>query len=131
MAPGYLPEGYAYVDRNPVTGGAYDIVADGGTKPAIKMVYRLTRGGEATDQYLGIMETDWLDAPAASEGRSQVVSNGITYTIVGTSQNTERVWWISNGVLYWVSNTLSYVLNAKELLKVAESMIVISSGAAY
>jgi LCP family protein required for cell wall assembly len=130
MAPGYLPEGYAYVDRMPATGGTYDIAVGGGTKPAIKMVYRLTRQGEATDQYLGLMETTWLDAPAASAGR-EVEYNGVTYTIVATSQNTDHVWWKENGVLYWVSNTLQYYLNAKDLLKVAESMIVIPSGVAH
>ena len=132
MGPGYLPEGYNYVDKNPAEPGAYDIDIGGGkARPAVKMVYRLTRSGgtDKTDQYMGIMETTWTDAPAASQGR-KVQYNGVTYTIVGTSQSTDHVWWVQNGVLYWVSNTLSYVLNWKELLKVAESMIVIPSGAA-
>jgi hypothetical protein len=129
LAPGYLPEGYAYVDRMPVTGGAYDIATGGGkTEPAIKMVYRFTNmEGEETDQYMGIMETTWLDAPAAGVGQ-EVERNGLTYTFVGTDQRTERIWWVKEDVLYWVSNTLSYVLNRTELLKVAESMIVIPSG---
>ncbi len=129
LAPGYLPEGYAYVDRMPVTGGAYDIVTGDDTEPAIKMVYRLTNvEGVETDQYMGIMETPWLDAPAAGAGQ-EVERNGTTYTFVGTDQRTERIWWVKEDVLYWVSNTLSYVLNRTELLKVAESMIVIPSGA--
>ncbi len=129
LAPGYLPEGYAYVDRMPVTGGAYDIVVGDDTRPAIKTVYRLTNvEGTETDQYMGIMETTWLDAPAAGAGQ-EVERNGITYTFVGTDQRTERIWWVKDEVLYWVSNTLSYVLNRTELLKVAESMIVIPSGA--
>ena len=127
MAPGYLPEGYAYVDRMPVTGGAYDLAVGGKTKPAIKMVYRLTREGEATDQYLGIMETAWQDAPAAGSGQ-EVKSNGITYTIVGTNQRVDRIWWKQGNVLYWVSNTLSFYLSKKELLKVGESMIVVPNG---
>jgi len=127
MAPGYLPAGYAYVDRMPVTGGAYDVAVGGKTKPAIKMVYRLTREGEPTDQYLGIMETAWLDAPAAGAGQ-EVESNGITYTIVGTNQRTDRIWWKQGDTLYWVSNTLSYYMSRKDLLRVAESMIVIPSG---
>jgi hypothetical protein len=131
MAPGYLPKGYAYCDKNPAEPGSYDIVdSNGGVKgAAVKMVYRLTRDGEKTDQYMGIMETTWVDAPAAGEG-TQKTYNGTTYTIVGTNQRTDHVWWVNNGVLYWVSNTLSYYLSAKELLKVAESMIVIPSGAA-
>jgi hypothetical protein len=77
---------------------------------------------------MGIMETSWLDAPAAGAGQ-EVQRNGITYTFVGTDQRTERIWWVKDEVLYWVSNTLSYVLNRTELLNVAESMIVIPSGA--
>jgi hypothetical protein len=128
MAPGYLPAGYGYVDRTPKEVGVYDIVTDGGTEPAVKLVYRLTNvEGVATDQYMGIMETAWVDAPAAGVGQ-QVERNGITYTFVGTDQRTERIWWVKEDVLYWVSNTLSYVLNRTELLKVAESMIVIPRG---
>lgn len=128
MAPGYLPSGYAYVDRRPVTGGAYGIVQDDDGKLALKVVYRLTREGEVTDQYMGIAETNWLDAPAAGAGQ-EVESNGITYTIVGTDQRTDRIWWKEGDALYWVSNTLSFYLSRKELLKVAESMIVVPSGA--
>ena len=130
-APGYLPEGYAYVDSNPDrrNPGTYDIQVGDGTKPAIKMVYQLTRQGEETDQYLGILETTWLEAPAASKGR-EVKGGDITYTVVGTSQSIDHVWWIQDNVLYWVSNTLSYYLSSTELLKVAQSMIVIPSGAA-
>ena len=124
-APGYLPEGYAYVDRRPVDRGSYDIEV-GDDKPGLKIVYQLTREGEETDQYLGIMETTWLDAPAAGPG--QVMErNGIDYTIVGTNQKVDRIWWKVDDTLYWVSNTLSYYLSKKELLNVAESMIVIPS----
>jgi LCP family protein required for cell wall assembly len=127
-APGYLPEGYAYVDRRPLEGGSYDIELDG-DKPGLKVVYQLTREGEAKDQYLGIMETSWLDAPAAGPG--QVVErNGIEYTIVGTNQRVDRIWWKVDDTLYWVSNTLSYYLSKKELMNVAESMIVIPSDGA-
>jgi LCP family protein required for cell wall assembly len=129
MAPTYLPPGYNYADRQPVTGGAYSIVPGDARKVGLKVVYRLTREGEVTDQYLGIMETAWLDAPAASKGQ-ELKSNGITYTFVGTNQKTDRIWWKQNNVLYWVSNTLSFYVSKKELLKVAESMITVSGGAA-
>ena len=125
MAPTYLPPGYQYVDRQPTNGGTYSIQVGDKTEPAIKMVYRLTREGEVTDQYMGIMETTWLDAPAASAG-VEVKRDGITYTFVGTPQRTERVWWKRDGVLYWVSNTLSYYLSKEELLEVAQSMVPVS-----
>jgi len=125
-APGYLPEGYKYVSWDPAKGqsGSYGIKVGSGTQPAIKVVYQLTREGAATDQYLGIMETSWTSAPAASKGQ-EVQHNGLTFTIVGTSQKVDHIWWKKDGVLYWVSNTLSYYASKKELLKVAESMIAI------
>lgn len=122
-APGYLPSGYGYVDRRPRDGGTYDI-EPGGDHVGLKVVYRLTREKGPTDQYMGIMQTSWLDAPAASPG--QVVErNGIEYTIVGTNQRVDRIWWKVDDTLYWVSNTLSFYLSKKELMKVAESMILV------
>ncbi|NLE09960.1 MAG: hypothetical protein GX630_00510, partial [Actinobacteria bacterium] len=58
------------------------------------------------------------------EGR-QVERDGVAYTIVGSADKVERIWWKSDGVLYWVSNTLFHLLSQEELLKVAESMIYI------
>jgi LCP family protein required for cell wall assembly len=124
MAPGYVPEGYQYIDRRPAEGETYQIEPGKTDKPGLKMVYRLTREGEETDQYMGIMETSWLDAPAASKGQ-EIEYNGVTFTIVGTNQRVDRIWWKQNDTLYWVSNTLSFYLSKKELLKVAESMIAI------
>lgn len=123
-APAHLPEGYSFVERMPTEGATYDIKVGGGTKPAFKMVYRLRENGQWTDQYMGIMETTWLDAPAASKGR-KVKHEGVTYTIVGSGNKVERVWWEADGVLYWVSNTLFHLLSESELLAVAQSMVYI------
>jgi LCP family protein required for cell wall assembly len=118
--PGYIPPGYEYCDRMPPKGGTYDIKVGGGTKPALKMVYRHLQ----EDEYLGITETTWLQAPMASKGE-EVKYDGLTYTVVGTSQKVDHVWWKQDGVLYWVSNALSYLLDEQELLKMAESFISI------
>jgi LCP family protein required for cell wall assembly len=129
LAPGYLPEGYDLVDQYPPKGfRSYDIRVGDEVEKAQKFVYQLTKNGEPVDQYMGIMETTWLEAPAASPGR-EVEVNGTVYTVVGTSKSIDHVWWIKDGVLYWVSNTLSYLLHSSELLKVAESMIEVQSGA--
>ena len=125
QAPAYLPRGYRFVERMPPTGATYDIDTGGGTKPAFKMLYRLIEDGEYTDQYMGITETTWLDAPAAGKG-VEVRNGGTTFTIVGTNEKVERIWWKADGVLYWVSNTLSYLLSKEELLAVAQSMLPIS-----
>jgi len=121
-APAYLPEGYFFVERMPPQGATYGIKVGGGTKPAFKMLYRLKQHGQWTDQYMGITETTWLDAPAAGDGR-EVRDDGVTYTVVGSRDKVERVWWKADGVLYWVSNTLSHLLSEQELLALARSMI--------
>lgn len=126
MAPGYLPPGFLYVDHRPADGETYDIKPGDSNKPGLKMVYRLTNSvGTVTDLYMGIMETSWTGAPAASKG-TEVKYNGTTFTIVGTNQKAERIWWRQGNTLYWVSNTLTFDVTKKQLLKVAESMITIS-----
>lgn len=122
QAPAYLPRGYGYVDRRPTDGGTYDIDGGAGGKPAFVMLYRLFQDGEATDQYMSITQTSWTDAPAASEG-TQAVHDGTMYVVVGTKDKVERVWWKSDGVLCWVSNTLSHLLSEQEMLAVARSMV--------
>lgn len=122
QAPAHIPEGYAYYDRMPPEGATYDIEVGGGTKPALRMIYRLTKDGGKTDQYMGITATTWLDAPAASPGQ-EVEVDGVTFTIVGSSQKVDHIWWKADGVLYWVSNTLSYLLDKQEMLAVATSMM--------
>ena len=124
QAPSYLPEGYDYTDRMPQTGATYDIEVGRGTKPALRMIYRLTNDGDRTDQYMGITETTWTDAPIASDGL-EVEVDGVTYTVVGSTDKVSHVWWESDGVLYWVSNTLSHLLSREEMLKIAESMIAV------
>ena len=122
--PAYIPKGYYFVEKTPPKQPTYGIKVGGGTQPAFKMLYRLKDHGSWTDQYLGIMETSWLDAPAASKGR-EVAQNGTVYTVVGTGDNVDRVWWKADGALYWISNTLFHELSEKELLAMAESMVLI------
>ena len=42
---------------------------------------------------------------------------------MGSNQKVERIWWKADGVLYWVSNTLSHLLSKEEMLAMAESMV--------
>ncbi len=124
QGPAYIPDGYYFVEKQPVNAPTYDIDGDGHDKPAFKMLYRLKQHGEWTDQYMGLMQTTWLEAPAASKGR-EVEHEGRTLTIVGPKDKVERIWWKEDGVLYWVSNTLFHLLSEEELLAVAESMVTI------
>jgi polyisoprenyl-teichoic acid--peptidoglycan teichoic acid transferase len=120
-APDYLPAGYAYFDRAPLAGQTYTINTGGGSQSALRIIYR----DQSMDQYLGVSETSWVDAPLASPG-TQVQADGITYTVVGTEGKVDHVWWKKDGVLYWISNTLSYLLPESELLKVAESFMPVA-----
>jgi hypothetical protein len=113
--PAFLPPGCSYVQ-----GRSYRITVGKASQPALKLVYRY----QAQDQYLGIMETTWLGAPAASDGL-KVEANGITFTVVGASDKVDHVWWKEGDVLCWVSNTLSYAFDREALLATAESMTVV------
>ena len=117
MAPSYIPRGFEYKDRR-----TYEIDTDSGPKPALKMVYQF----EGSDQYLGIMETTFVDAPAAQDGE-KVTRNGITYTLVTYGGRVDHVWWEKDGVIYWISNTLSYLLDKDKMVKMATSMVPVSA----
>ena len=109
---------YAYV---------YKIRVGTGMIPALVMLYQHggvgTSGGpKFVEEYINVTETTWLDAPAACPGR-EVTYNGTIFTIVGSAGRVERVWWKKEGVLYWVSNSLSSVATEAQLLGMAKSMI--------
>jgi len=113
MAPSLIPEDFKYRDSR-----SYEIDTEDGAFPALKVMYRLGR----EDQYLGLMETTFVEAPAAADGEV-VAQNGIDFTVVATAGQVDRVWWKRDGVLYWVSNTLSYHLDRAEMLAFAQSAI--------
>jgi LCP family protein required for cell wall assembly len=121
QAPAYLPSGYAWTSKMPAKQPTYDIKVGGGTKPAFRMLYALDSNRA---QVMGITETTWLNPPAASKGL-EVTHDGTVFTVVRNGQNVERVWWKADGVLYWVSNSLSHLLDQNEMLKIAESMIAV------
>jgi LCP family protein required for cell wall assembly len=124
QAPAYLPPGYTWIRKMPDNQPTYNIDnirQFGGSKPAFRMLYA---SADNSKQVMGITETSWLGAPAASPGLT-VTHNGTVFTVVRTVGKVDKVWWKADGVLYWVSNTLSYWLDQEDMLKIAESMIPI------
>jgi LCP family protein required for cell wall assembly len=121
QAPAFIPEGFAYAYRAPEEGGTYGIRAGDETKPCIRMAYRY----RDTDLYLGVSATTWTDAPLARDGR-RIESNGVIYTLVGTSGSVDHIWWEKDGVLYFISNTLMGTVTWQDLLNMAESMTPVS-----
>lgn len=113
MAPSVLPPQYRYAGFR-----LYSLESEGGPADTVKVMYRL--GDE--DQYLGITETRFMDAPAAADGET-VNEGDITLTIVGSGASVDRIWWKRGGVLHWLSNTLSFRLDREEMLRVARSMV--------
>lgn len=120
-APSHLPKGYEYVRRFPDTYPTYGIAVGGGQKPAFRMMYAAP---DNPDQVMGITETTWQDAPVASKGQ-QVTHGDVVYTVVRNDTKVECVWFKADGVLYFVSNTLSHWLDQDEMLKIAESMTIV------
>jgi LCP family protein required for cell wall assembly len=128
-APAYVPKGYRISTRSKTYAYEYEIKVGGGKRPALLMLYQrvgVQRAGQVKlqEEYMNVTATPWLEAPVASPGKP-VTYKGTVFTVVGTAGKVERVWWKRNGVLYWVSNTLSRVASEAELLAMAESMIPI------
>ena len=53
----------------------------------------------------------------------EVESNGIVFTVVGAGNKPDHVWWVKDGVLYWVSNTIFADLTREQLLAIAISTV--------
>ena len=111
VAPTYLPPKCKYSYQR-----SYNIQVDGSAIPAVRVGYRLG----TKDQYLGVGETTWLEAPLAVPGQRVAMDSAI-FTIVGTNTKTDHIWWVEDGVLCWVANTLMYELSKEQLLAVAMS----------
>jgi polyisoprenyl-teichoic acid--peptidoglycan teichoic acid transferase len=113
MAPSYLPSDFSYsFDRS------YDLTAGDAAKPAARVGYRF----KGEDLYAGVSATTWTEAPLAGPG-VEVESNGIVFTVVGAGNKPDHVWWVKDGVLYWVSNTLFADLSREQLLAIAISTV--------
>jgi polyisoprenyl-teichoic acid--peptidoglycan teichoic acid transferase len=119
MAPSYMPSDYSYsFDRS------YDLDTGDGTKPAVRVGYRLN----SEDLDAGVSATTWTDAPLASPGVKVSGGGGIVFTAVGSANKTDHVWWVKDGVLYWVSNTIFADLSREQMLAIALSSVDVPAG---
>jgi hypothetical protein len=123
QAPGFIPRDLKYAYKTPASTGTYQIDPDGDSKPAVRMLYQYKTGS----LYVGITATTWTDAPIASPGE-EIEANGVTYTVVGTSGKVDHIWWETDGVLYFISNTLMYNVSKKDLVEMAKSMAPVETG---
>lgn len=119
-APTYLPTACAYSFRR-----GYSIKAGDESFPAVRVGYRYG----SQDRYLGVSETSWLEAPLASPGVEVKGPGGTVYTLVGTRTKTSHIWWKSDGVLHWVSNTLYSDVRREEMLAAALTVVPVRTTA--
>jgi LCP family protein required for cell wall assembly len=114
LAPTYIPPTCRYSFQR-----AYEITVERDrSEPAFRVGYRYL----SEDKYLGFSGTTWLEAPLASPGL-QVQAGDVTFTAVGTAAKTERVWWVKDKALYWVTNTLFNEMTREQLLTIAMSAV--------
>jgi polyisoprenyl-teichoic acid--peptidoglycan teichoic acid transferase len=116
MAPSYLPASFSYsFDRS------YDLDTGDGSKPAVRVGYRY----KSEDLYAGVSATTWTDAPLAAPGL-EVKAGDVTYTVVGAVNKPDHIWWVKDGALYWVSNTIFGDVSREEMLAMAVSTVPVT-----
>jgi polyisoprenyl-teichoic acid--peptidoglycan teichoic acid transferase len=118
VAPTFVPSNYRYSFQR-----AYFIKTGEKSPMAVRVGYRFAR----EDLYLGLSETTWVDAPIASPGIKIKGPGGIIFTAVGTSTKTDHVWWVEDGVLRWISNTLFFDAQREEMLAMAMSAVPVTT----
>jgi LCP family protein required for cell wall assembly len=116
MAPSYVPSDFSYsFDRS------YDLNTGNGTKPAVRVGYRYN----TEDLYAGVSASSWTGAPLAGPGVKVQVGD-VTYTVVGAVNKPDHVWWVKDGLLYWVSNTIFGDMSREEMLAMAVSCVPVT-----
>ena len=121
VGPTFIPNGCTYSFQR-----SYTIKAGGKTLQIMRVGYEYG----SKDKYLGFSATTWTDAPIASPGRLVKGPGGVIFHLVGSATKTDHIWWVQNGVLYWISNTLVFDLRREEMLAAAVSSLPVTPGAA-
>ncbi len=109
-------ERYSYPDTAPgdTPVRLYDIVAK---KKAVRLVFR-TGGNE----YWGIEETNWDEAPALSDRSFRHDLGGREFDLYYSGSRLQMVVLHGNGATYWVVNTLRDSLSNETMLAIAKGL---------
>jgi LCP family protein required for cell wall assembly len=86
-------------------------------KPALRLTFR-TGGNE----YWGIQETRWADAPALADKSITQRINGRAYDLYYSGSNLHMVVLRDRGATYWVVNTLLNSLSNETMLAIARGL---------
>ena len=85
-----------------------------GGKPTVRLTYRI--GG---NEYWGIQETPWVDAPALADKSLTQWVGGRRYDLYYTGSHLHMVVLRAGGASYWVVNTLLDSLSNETMLAIA------------
>ncbi len=90
---------------------------------AIRMVFQI--GG---NQYWGIQETDWTDAPVLGDRSFRHSLNGREFEFFYTGTHLHMVALNANGATYWVINTLLDSLSNETMIAIAKGLKPVPHG---
>ena len=90
---------------------------------AIRMVFQI--GG---NQYWGIEETDWMDAPVLGDRSFRHSLNGREFEFFYTGTHLHMIALNANGATYWVVNTLLDSLSNETMIAIAKGLRPVPRG---
>jgi hypothetical protein len=88
-----------------------------GKHKGVRLVFR-TAGNE----YWGVQETDWPDAPALADRSFRHDLGGREFDLYYVGSHLHMVVLRANGATYWVVNTLSDTLSNETMLAIAKGL---------
>jgi hypothetical protein len=86
-------------------------------KPALRLTFRT-----GSNEYWGIQETKWADAPALSDKSITQRINGRAFDLYYSGSNLHMVVLRDRGATYWVVNTLLNRLSNETMLAIARGL---------
>ena len=97
---------------------AYRIPVEGqGKQPAYRMV--ISTGG--IGEYYGVQGTTWKNPPILDDPTETRTAGGRRFELHYDGDRLRLVAWRTKDAVYWISNTLTQSLSAKEMLEIAAS----------
>jgi LCP family protein required for cell wall assembly len=119
-----VPISVFYPVRRVATGGA----APDETRPYLlnghyAYVVVVAEGG--LGQYYDLEGTTWSKPPILNDPNQQLRLGGRSYSLYFEGQRLRTIAWRSNGVAYWLTNTLQNILTNRQMLAIAQAARVV------
>ena len=72
-------------------------------------------------KYFGMMQTNMKDPPILDGRTGKITRGGREYSTFYDGRNMQRLAWQKDGMTYWISNSLDYVLTPDQMWAMAQS----------